>query len=227
MKFIENTPPKAIKKQIGWQDNPFFPDVLDNERKYMLEVDPEAYEHVWEGGCRETSDAIIFRGRFEISSFSEPPKDIRKYYGLDYGFSISPTAFIRCYIMDETLYIDREAWGIRVELDDTPAFLNSILEHKEYPIMADCARPETTSHLCSKGYKVTSAPKWAGSVEDGLAVMKSFRKIIIHERCQHTAEDCRLYSYKVDKKTNDILPIIIKKHDDCIDAVRYAISNYP
>jgi len=225
VRFVENTPPQAVKKKVGWEDNPFFPAVLDAERKYMLEIDPEAYEHVWGGECRKISDAIIFRGKFEISSFPEPPEHIRKYYGLDYGFSVSPTAFVRCWIRDQVLYIDREAWGVRVELDDTPDFLDAVLEHKEYPIMADCARPETTSHLCRKGYKVASAPKWPGSVEDGLAVLKGFRKIVIHERCQHTAEDFRLYSYKVDKQTNEILPIIIKRHDDCIDAVRYALSS--
>jgi len=224
-RFVTNPPPKSILRKVGWEDNPHFPETLNDERKYMLENDPDAYEHVWGGECRKISDAIIFRGRFEISSFLEPPEHVRRFYGLDYGFSVSPTAFIRCWIMEKTLYIDREAWGVRVELDDTPDFLNTVLEHKEYPIQADCARPETTSHLCRKGYKVASAPKWPGSVEDGLAVMKGFRKIVIHERCQRAAEDFRLYSYKVDKQTNEVLPIIVKKHDDCIDAIRYALSS--
>jgi phage terminase large subunit len=224
-RFVINTPPDSILQKVGWEDNPHFPATLDAERRYMLEIDPEAYEHVWDGECRKISDAIIFRSRFEISSFPEPPEDIRKYYGLDYGFSVSPTAFVRCWIMDNILYIDREAWGVGVELDDTPAFLDTILEHKEYPVSADSARPETTSQLCRKGYKVTSAQKWPGSVEDGITVMKGFKKIVIHERCQRTAEDFRLYSYKVDKQTNEILPIIVKKHDDCIDAIRYSLVN--
>lgn len=38
---------KCVK--IGWQDNPFFPDVLDIERRKLKEQDPEAYAHVWDG----------------------------------------------------------------------------------------------------------------------------------------------------------------------------------
>lgn len=35
--------------KISWRDNPFFPDVLDKERRKMETVDPEAYQHIWEG----------------------------------------------------------------------------------------------------------------------------------------------------------------------------------
>lgn len=222
-RFVEHTPPGSLKVKVGWEDNPYFPDVLDAERRYMLEIDPEAYEHVWGGHCRTISDAIIFRNRVSIETFGEPPADTRLYYGLDFGFAISPTAFVRCWINDNILYISHEAWGIGVELDDTPDLLDTVPGARSWPIKADCARPETISHLNRRGFDVSAAEKWPGSVEDGLAVMKSFKKIIIHERCTHTAENFRLYSYKVDKQTNEVLPVIIKKNDDCIDSVRYGI----
>jgi len=222
-RFVVNTPPNSVCEKVGWQDNPYFPNVLDQERRYMLKIDPEVYKHVWEGFCRKVSDAVIFRGRFEVTTFDTGTPD-RFYYGLDFGFSVSPTAFIRCFIRDNILYIDREAWGIGVELDETPAFLDTVIDDKSWPIRADAARPETISHLRRRGYNVSAAQKWPGSVEDGLAVIKGFRKVVIHERCPHTAEDFCLYSYKVDKQTNDILPLIIKKHDDTIDSIRYSLD---
>lgn len=49
LRFVARTRANAIIKKVGWQDNPFFPKVLEEERLDLLETDPEAYEHVWEG----------------------------------------------------------------------------------------------------------------------------------------------------------------------------------
>lgn len=37
---------EAVVKKVGWQDNPWFPDELDAERRRLLVYDPAAYEHV-------------------------------------------------------------------------------------------------------------------------------------------------------------------------------------
>lgn len=225
-RFIVKTPPNTIKVKVGWEDNPHFPAVLDAERRYMLSVDPEAYAHVWGGECRQISDACIFRGKYEIGAFDDPPDDTRLYYGADWGFSVDPTALARCFIQDDTLYISHEAYGIGVELDAIPELFDTVPGARVWPIKADSARPETISHVRSKGFNISAAPKWPGSVEDGLAVLKGFRKIVIHERCRHAAEEFRLYSYKTDPLTNDVLPIIVDKHNHVIDAIRYAMSGY-
>ena len=225
-RFIINPPPSAVVVKVGWEDNPHLPATLEAERLYMLEVDPEAYEHVWGGHCRTISDAVIFRNRFEIGDFDEPPKGTRLYYGADWGFSVDPTALVRCWVGGEYLKIDQEAYGVGVELDTLPELFDVVPGAREWPILADSSRPETISHVKRRGFNVAGAPKWPGSVEDGIAVLKGFRKIIIHERCKRTAEEFRLYSYKTDPLTNEVLPIIIDKHNHCIDAARYALSGY-
>ena len=222
-RFVVNTPPNSIKHKVGWQDNPHFPDVLDQERRYMERIDPEAYQHVWEGFCRQVSDAVVYRGRFEVQGF-DTPYDARFYYGLDFGFSQDPCALVRCFIKDNILYIDQEAWEIGVELDHMEEFISRVPGANVWPIKADNARPETISHLRRRDIDCSAAQKWAGSVEDGISVIKGFEKIIIHERCKHAAEEFRLYSYKVDKQTNDVLPQIDKKHDHIPDALRYALD---
>ena len=77
-----------------------------------------------------------------------------------------------------------------------------------------------------KGFKIEAAKKWAGSVEDGLAILKSFDKIIIHPRCVHAADEFYKYSYKVDKNNGDVLPIVVDANNHCIDALRYALDGY-
>jgi phage terminase large subunit len=74
------------------------------------------------------------------------------------------------------------------------------------------------------GFNISAAEKWSGSVEDGIAFLRSFERIVIHERCKHAAEEARLYKYKVDTRTGEVLPVIVDAHNHVIDALRYAIS---
>jgi phage terminase large subunit len=48
-RFIINRPENCLVRKVGWRDNPFFPKVLDQERRYMQARDKEAYDHIWEG----------------------------------------------------------------------------------------------------------------------------------------------------------------------------------
>ncbi len=51
MMFRSGLPPtNSIVVKANWSDNPFFPDVLEQERLDCLHNDPDAYDHIWEGG---------------------------------------------------------------------------------------------------------------------------------------------------------------------------------
>jgi len=74
------------------------------------------------------------------------------------------------------------------------------------------------------GFKIKAAEKWPGCVEDRVSFMRNFEQIIIHPECKHTAEEFRLYSYKTEKRTGDILPALEDKNNHCIDAIGYGIT---
>lgn len=224
-RFVLNPPSDAVVVRVGWQDNPWFPATLERERLYCKETDTEAYAHIWGGEPRSISDAQIFKGRFEVKSF-ETPEDARFFHGVDWGFAKDPTALVRLFVKEDSLYIDAEAYGVGVELDELPTLFDSIDTARKWPIKADAARPETISYMKRKGFNIASAKKWAGSVMDGIALLKSFRCIYIHPRCKHTAEEFRLYAYKVDKNSEDILPVPVDAWNHCIDAARYALDGY-
>ena len=48
-RFVSDQNDDTITVKIGWQDNPFFPAVLDKERVKLQASDPEAYAHIWDG----------------------------------------------------------------------------------------------------------------------------------------------------------------------------------
>ncbi len=216
----------SIVVEANWRDNPFFPEVLREEMESDRARDADDFDHVWEGGYLTISDAIIFRRRVSIEEFETPPYCERFFFGADFGFANDPSTLIRSFIKDECLFIDHEAYEKHVEIDDLPAFYDTVPGARNWPIKADCSRPETISYLRRRGFNIGPAEKWDGSVEDGVAHLKGFKKIVIHTRCKNTQVEARRYSYKVDKQTGDILPIIIDAWNHAFDAIRYSLDGY-
>jgi phage terminase large subunit len=147
------------------------------------------------------------------------------FQGIDFGFSKDPSVLIRCWIFQRVLYIEWEAYAVGCDIDKTPALFDRVPSARNYVSRADCARPETISHLQRHGYpRVRAAKKWTNCGRDGVAFMRSFEKIQIHPRCTHTAAEFRLFSYKVNKLSGDPLPDLEAKNDHTIDAIRYALE---
>lgn len=227
LRFVRDKPENADVIELNWSDNPFFPPGLDElRRREQQRLDPNTYAHVWEGAYLVNSDAQIFANKWCVEDF-EPAGDWSgPYQGGDFGFSQDPTAAIRCWIHDETLYVSHEAGKVALELDDTSQFIcNRIDGFADYVTRWDSARPESISHIKRHGLpKSEGVSKWSGSVEDGIAFMRSFKRIVVHPRCTETQKEMRLYSYKVDRMSGDILPKIVDAHNHFIDAIRYALA---
>lgn len=213
--------------EANWRDNPWFGEEMEKERQRDLARDPDTYGWIWEGEYLVISDAQIFRNRVSVEPFETPVEVDRFFFGADWGFAMDPTALIRCFIRDECLYIDHEAGQASVEIDEIGAkVFDKVPGSRDWPIKADSARPETISYMRRQGYAIDAAEKWPGSVEDGIAHLKGFKRIIVHPRCENTAREFRLYRYKVDKLTGDVLPIIVDKHNHWLDALRYSLDQY-
>ncbi len=223
-RFVINTPPDTLLVKVGWQDNPYFNDVLTAEKDYLASVDMEAYNHIWEGECKAHSDAQVFKGKYIVERF-EPEQDWHRHDGADWGFSQDPTAYNTSYIKDNKLYIRYEARGIQVEMDHLPALFKKVPQSDEFVIRADNARPETISYMNRHGFpRMLACKKYAGCVEEGIEFMRSFEQIVIHPDCVGTIEEFKLYNYKTDKLTGDILPALEDKHNHHMDAIRYSLE---
>lgn len=48
-RFVLDADDRMLVKHVGFRDNPYFPQVLEEERLTLQRKDPEAYAHVWEG----------------------------------------------------------------------------------------------------------------------------------------------------------------------------------
>ena len=215
-------PPSAQVLRANYSDNPWLPDVLREEMEWDKRRDPDKYAHIWLGEYQRNSEARVFHN-WRVDEF-ETPANARFYFGADWGFSVDPTVLVRCWIEGRTLYIDREAYKVGCEIDRTPDLFRTIDGSESWPITADSARPETISYMQRHGFpRIKPAMKGKGSVEDGIEFLKSY-DIVIHPRCKHTIDEFSLYSYKVDKLTDEVLPVLEDKKNHVIDAARYAVE---
>lgn len=234
--FCKNRPDNyesssVIMQTVNWRDNPFFNDTLEQERQLCLRNRPDDYDHIWEGQLKSVSEAQIFKGKCEVKEFETIPASQctwgRYFYGIDWGFSVDPTVMVRFYVKDECLWVDYEAYGVGIDFYDFDKLFSKVPDYKKWPSKADNARPETIAY-CRKELQmnIKAVEKGKNSVEDGIEYLKSFHKIYIHPRCTNLAKESRLYCYKVDKHTEEVLPIIAKGNDHGFDAMRYGIEDY-
>ena len=225
-RFVLQPPPDAWVQKVSWEDNPWLPDELKAEKDYLYAVDADAAAHVWGGETRHATDAQILKDKWVVEEFEPEEHWDGPYHGADFGFAQDPTTLVRCYIHNRRLYLDREAYKIGLELDHTAVhWEQNVPGYSGYVVRADAARPESISYLRRHGvHRIEAAPKWSGSVEDGIAHLRSYEQIVIHPRCKHAADEARHWSYKVDARTGDVLPKIADGNEHIWDAVRYALA---
>lgn len=242
--FAEGSvPPGSIVRHINYTENPFFPDVLRVEMEWDKSRDIEKYNHVWLGLHKTNSEARVFK-KVEVREVPEPPADTVFRFGADWGYSVDPSVLLRMWIDGRTLYIDREAYRVGCETEDLPklfagknganegevwtpeleAAYPGIEDAKKWPITADSARPETISHMNKRGFKMTGARKGPNSVAEGIEWLQSY-DIVIDPSCKHAAYEFTSYAFKIDDKTNQVLPILVDKDNHVIDAARYGTES--
>lgn len=233
-RFRDDPAHDCVVTEINYYDNPFFPAILEAKRKEYQRKNPDTYDHVWGGKFLTLTDAQILNGKYTIQDFEPDHEWDGPYQGGDFGFSKDPAAAVRCWIGhdpygnlgDNCLWVEYEAGKIGLELDAYADHTTSeIPDFEKHITRWDSAQPGMISHIRTHGLPHSiPCEKWAGSVEDGIEYLKSFDKIIIHTRCTQTAREARLYSYKVDRLSGDIMAVVVDKHNHWIDALRYALG---
>ena len=81
-RFVKTKRDNAVVVEINWYDNPWFPDVLRDEKDFLRETDYDAYLTVWEGKCRQWLDGAIYANEIRLATtenrFTQVPYDTSK-----------------------------------------------------------------------------------------------------------------------------------------------------
>jgi phage terminase large subunit len=223
-RFVEDPPARSVVKFLTWKDNPWLPDVLAEEERELKRRDPEAHAWVWGGQPWRRSDSEVLADKWRVEEFTPEESWGEPLFGADWGFAKDPTVLVRMWVADSRLWIEYDERGVGWDMDTIARHWDRVPGSRDYKVRADNARPETINEMKRRGFKCMGAPKWSGSVMDGVEFLRSFEEIVIHPRCKGWIQEARLWRYKTDSRTGDVLPKLADGHDHGPDASRYGLS---
>ena len=110
-RFVLKPPEDCIVTKVNWSDNPWFPDTLKLEKDALKHRDPQAYNVVWEGLCRQTVDGAIFAKEMQLAELDgritkvnyDPTKPVHAIF--DLGWSDATAIWFLQFIGMETRLI--------------------------------------------------------------------------------------------------------------------------
>jgi len=156
--------------------------------------------------------------RWEIGPFDE---GLPYCYGQDFGFSVDPTALVRCAAdaKRKRIYVDEEYYGTEpMGTAEVAALDRSRLRREGDLIVADSAEPRLIADLRAEGLNIVPCRKGPGSVSASLMRMADCT-IVATPRSRNLMAELRNYVWN-DRRAG----IPVDRHNHAIDALRYAFD---
>lgn len=232
--FVLHPPPNAIVKKINYDSNPWFPDVLREEMDLLRERDPDAYQTVWLGNCRQHLDGAIYakelREAQEEGRICKVPYDRTKpvHTFWDLGWSDNTSIIFAQIIGFEFRIIDHISGSQR----PLNAYLQD-LQARGYIYGIDWLPHDARAKQLGTGRSIEEQIRATGrtvrivpnlSIEDGINAART-----VFPNCWFDAEKCadalqslRHYRYEVDERLGTFKRVPLHDvHSHDSDAFRY------
>lgn len=227
-RFFDNASNDVGVYSTNYLCNEFLDDIDRSVFKRMKETNYRRYAVAGLGEWG-VSDGLIYEN-FEARAFDKDKLgtenntewQYRHFFGLDYGYTNDPTAFIAFAVnpIEKTIYIYDEHYETKMLNCDIANMIKNKGFSKER-IRADCAEPKSNDDLRRMGIsRIMPSVKGKDSVLNGIAKIQEY-KIYVHPKCKNMLAELSSYSWKKDSNENGI-----NEPQDCnnhlCDALRYA-----
>ena len=191
----------------------------ENARKYAVAGLGEW--GIAEGLIYENWEVKDFNWR-ELGKETNTEWQYRAFFGLDYGYTNDPTAFI-CFVANpitKEIYVFDEIYKTKMLNTDIANEITTKGFAKER-IRADCAEPKSNDDLRRLGIqRIAPSVKGKDSINNGISVIQEY-KIYIHPRCKGALSEFSSYCWRKGKTENG-LNDPEDKNNHLMDAMRYA-----
>ena len=200
-----------------YRANPFLDEDTVAEIERLRDLDPD-YWQVYGLGEIGSVQTMIFR-KFELV---DEVQGRLVGYGLDFGFTNSPSALVAVYQADDNLYIKEMLYEKRLTNTDLANKLREFRIDRQSEIIGDSAEPKTIEEIYRQGFNIKPAKKGAG-IHLGIDIMRRY-KLHITKDSLNAIKEFRSYKWATDKN-GDVLNTPVKINDHLIDATRYLCLN--
>jgi phage terminase large subunit len=154
-----------------------------------------------------------------------PQDEFYTLYGLDFGYSIDPSAFVELNInkKQRVLYVKLHFYEPGLTTNQIYQRIKSVISGNN-EIIADSAERRIIDELLFNGLMVIPCIKGTDSIRAGINQMQEYT-IYLHKDSKELIEEFNNYSWakNVDK---DLTQKPIDKWNHAIDATRYALNYY-
>lgn len=142
--------------------------------------------------------------------------------GLDFGFSIDPSALVDVYYYNGGWILDEQLYQKFMHNKPIADFINNLQEPSTI-VAADSAEPKSIDELRMNKVAVLPALKGPGSVNKGISYIQD-QRMSITKRSINGIKEYRGYLWKTDKD-GLILRTPEEGNDHFLDAMRYAMES--
>ena len=197
--------------------NPFLDEDTIAEIERLKDIDPD-YWRVYGMGEIGSIQTMIFRN-FNLVD------DVQGRligYGLDFGFTNSPTALVEVRQLEDSLYIRELLYEKRLTNTDLANKLREFGIDRTTEIVADSAEPKSIEEIYRQGFNIKPAKKGAG-IHLGIDIMRRY-KLNVTKDSLNAIKEFRGYKWATDKN-GDVLNTPVKVNDHLVDATRYLCLN--
>lgn len=201
-----------IAEKYGWMPE-VIKEELEDDKKYR----PTLFQHKWLGEPI-SAEGKVYRDWVQIEKVPHEARRVGR--GLDFGYSIDPTACIDIYeynggyILDELIY--------RKGMSNSE--IATALKENDIITVADSAEPKSIDELKSYGITVVPAEKGKDSVLHGIQLMQD-QRISVTERSRNIWKEYTTYLWDRDRE-GYWLQRPENGSDHAMDAVRYFIQRH-
>lgn len=227
-RFFDNFADNVYTQTTTFRDNEFLD---ENDRKVfedMRKSNPRLFDVAGNGNWG-VMEGLVFSNWEELAFDKnniggEDKWKYRAQFGLDYGFSNDPTAFIALSVnpIDKVAFIFDEHTEKGMLTSDIARMITTKGYSKER-IVADCADPRTSEELARKGLtRITPSLKGSDSIRSGINTVCEY-KLYVHPDCKNTIAELSAYAWAKDKYGNQ-LDKPEDKNNHLMDALRYSFK---
>jgi phage terminase large subunit len=238
-RFVVNPPPDCVMVKMNYNDNPYFPKVLEGERAHAeATMKLDDYRHIWLGATKPAVEGAIY---FDAMSQSiaagrirDVPHDgsIKTHVVFDLGWNDAMTLILAQKIGSEIRVIhyiegnqrtlaDYSAELKSLRLDDQPMNWGTLfLPHDGFHTRHQSGKDDATI-LRGFGWDVSQVPNT--SVISGIdRAREIFPRVYFHkDRAAQLIECLKRYRWNISQKTGEAMQPLHDSFSHGADAFRY------